>query len=137
LNAGKIIPWQDGETIVRFLPDGRIYVEKINENIHYPPKRITIKDLETVWGESYIYHKPYLEERPGILPKGTVEFLTISQDEKIGYVIVICREKCIRLFRIWNGSGEISEINIGYPQLIFKFIVFSGMVTSLACIVPN
>lgn len=127
---GKIIPWQEGETVVRFLPDGRIYVEKVDE-VHYPPKRINVRDLEMVWGKSYVHHRPCLEERSGILPKGTVEHLTVSHGGKFGHVVVIYREKCVRPFRFWKGPGEIMEMSVGYPRLLFKFMVLDGTVMSL------
>jgi hypothetical protein len=127
---GAVIPWQKGETVVRFLPDGRIYVEKVDE-VHYPPKRIEARDLETVFGKSYIRCRPCLEDRTGILPKGTVEHLLISKNEEIGHVVVVYREKCVRPFRFWKGPGDITEINVGYPRMLFKFTVFGGAVVSL------
>lgn len=120
---GTVIPWQPGETVLRFLPNGKIYVEKVTE-IPYPPKRIDPDDLEDAFARSYV-QQTILEDRPGILPKGTVECITASRGNEIIRIVVILREKCIRPFKLGRdeNSQEQKKFNVGYPKLLFKFTV--------------
>lgn len=130
---GSIIPWEPGETILRCMPDGSFIVEKVSD-VCIPPKRLYTEDVFEVMGSSFVRHKLDVELRPGILPKGTVEFMTFSLEKKIGHVVIMEREKYIRPFR-FAGTGEDSqpkEFVVGYPRMLFKYIVMDGMVSSLS-----
>lgn len=125
---GNVIPWQPGETVLRFLPNGKIYVEKVTE-IPYPPKRINPEDLEDAFTKSHV-QQTLIEDRPGILPKGTVECITASRGSEIIRIVVILREKCIRSFILGDeNSQKQKKFNVGYPRLLFKFIVSKDKVS--------
>jgi hypothetical protein len=132
---GKLIPWQPGETVLRCMPDGSYIVEKVASDICIPPKRLYAKDILEIFKKSYTRKNIDLELRPGILPKDTLEFMAISVDEQIGYIVIIKREGCIRPFCFVSQEGgkeQRLELNVGYPRLLFKFIVIDNTVMSLS-----
>jgi hypothetical protein len=130
MTPGRVIPWREGEVVIRIMREGDIYVEKVTRDICWPPKRVTEQDLQKIWMNSYVFQQTYIEQDMGILPSGTVEYIPVSTAEKGGFVIVIEREKSIRPFKI-GMDGQIHEFNIGYPRLLFRFFFLAGEFMSL------
>lgn len=120
-----------GETVLRLLPDGRIFVERVAEGMCYPPKRLDISDLEGIFARSRVWRPLRLEERSGLLPPDVVEVVTVSRGEWVGYIAVLRRDKGIRPYRFVDGKGKVHEFEVGYPGLLFRFTVFDGDVQEL------
>lgn len=128
---GSMIPWVPGEVLLRFLPDGRVYVESVAEDTCVPPKRIDVSDLEQALTSSFVRKRMDVEFRTGVLPKGTVEVTAVTANGKLGHLIVIEREKCVAPFVLHLKDKEPLSCDVGYPRLLFKFAVFAGEVKSL------
>lgn len=128
---GSIIPWVPGEVVLRFLPDGKIYVESVTEKTCIPPKRIDISDLEKALTSSFVQKRMDVEFRTGVLPKGTIEVVAVTLNDNLGHLVVIERKKCIAPFVLHVMDREPLSCDVGYPRLLFKFAVFAGKVKSL------